>query len=184
MLESRPYEETNISRIVNGIHELAHIIHSQFFNHSLMLQEGFAEALPLYALGFEELFDEHRNAIINLNEKQILSAKEIIDSERDNSFGIEALLPNKSCSFRLSYISSYLFVRGCMETIAKKYNLSKEQSVQRFLEIVKESDNYDEWLIFDIADVLDMPREELLYGKKMQLEILHSISIGEPKVKK
>lgn len=53
----------------------------------------------------------------------------MLDSEKDNSFGSETILPNKSCSFRLSYISSYLFVRGCLETIAKKNNLSKRESI-------------------------------------------------------
>lgn len=105
MLENKPSEEINISRIENEIHELAHIVHSQFFNKN-----------------------------------QIFSTQEILNSEKNNSYGVESILPNRSCSFRLSYISSYLFVKGCMETIVKKYNLSKEQSVQYFLEIVKRSD--------------------------------------------
>lgn len=183
MLENKPSEETNISKIENEIHELAHIVHSQFFNRNQIICEGFAEALPLYALGFEEIFDEHRNSIINLSGDQVLNAQEILNSEKDNSYGSESILPNRSCSFRLSYISSYLFVRGCMETIAKKYNLSKEQSVQHFLEIVKESDCSNEWLIYDIADALDFPRDELLNGKQMQLEILQSLSIEAPQSK-
>ena len=68
-----------------------------------------------------------------------------------------------------------------METIVKKYNLSKEQSVQYFLEIVKGSDCTNEWLIYDIADALNLPREELLDGKQMQLEILQSLSMETPK---
>lgn len=183
ILENKPSEETNISKIENEIHELAHIVHSQFFNKNQIICEGFAEALPLYALGFEEIFDEHRNSIINLSKDQVLSAQEILNSEKDNSYGSEAILPNKSCSFRISYISSYLFVRGCMETISKKYNLSKEQSVQRFLEIVKESTCLNEWLIYDIADALDLSRDELLNGKQMQLEILQSLSKETPKQK-
>lgn len=183
MLENKPIEETSISKIENEIHELAHIVHSQFFSKNRIICEGFAEALPLYVLGFEEIFDEHRNSIINLNEEQIFSAQEILNSEKDNSYGAEAILPNRSCSFRFSYVSSYLFVRGCMETIAKKYNLSKEQSVQHFLEIVRESDCSNEWLIYDIADALDLPRDELLNGKKMQLEILQSLSMQLPQSK-
>lgn len=182
-LENRPNEETNISKIVNEIHELAHIVHSQFFNGNQIICEGFAEALPLYALGFEEIFDEHRKSIINLSEDKVFSAQQILNSQKDNTYGSESILPNKSCSFNLSYISSYLFVRGCMETIAKKYNLSKEESVQHFLEIVKGSDCFNVWLIYDIADVLDLPRDELLNGKQMQLEILQSLSIEAPESK-
>ena len=70
-----------------------------------------------------------------------------------------------------------------METIVKKYNLSKEQSVQHFLEIIKESDCSNERLIYDIADALDLPRDELLNGKHMQLELLQSLSIEAPQSK-
>lgn len=181
MLENKPSKETNISKIENEIHELAHIIHSQFFYKNQIICEGFAEALPLYGLGLEEIFLEHRNLVTNLSKEQIFSAKEILDSEKDNSYGLKEALPNKSCSFRLSYISSYLFVRGCMETIVKKYNVSKERSIQHFLEIVKESDCYNEYLIYDIADALDLSREELLNGKKMQLELLKSLKKELPK---
>lgn len=79
-LENQSTNEPSISKIVNEIHELAHIVHSQFFYKNQMICEGFAEALPLYALGFEEIFDEHRNAIINLSESQILSVQEMLDS--------------------------------------------------------------------------------------------------------
>lgn len=177
MLENKPIEETDISKVENEIHELAHIVHSQFFHGNDIICEGFAEALPLYALNFEELFDEHRKLIINLSEEQVFSAQEILDSEKADSYGLEAILPNKSCSFRLSYISSYLFVRGCMEALAKKRNLSRKQSVQCFLEIVKQSDCSNEELIYDIADALELPRDELLNGKQMQLEVLQSLSM-------
>ena len=184
ILENKSSEETDTFVIENEIHELAHIIHSQFFNKNQFICEGFAEALPLYGLGFEEIFDEHRNSIINLNEDQIFSAKELLNSEKFNSYGTKSISQNVSCSFRLSYISSYLFVRGCMETIVKKHNLSKEQSIEHFLEIVRESDYVNEWLIFDIADALDLPREELLNGKQMQLEILKSLSKENSKLEK
>lgn len=185
ILENKPREETSISKIENEIHELAHIIHSQFFGKNLILQEGFAEALPLYALGFEDIFHEHRNLLVNLSENDILSAQEIINSENDNSYGAEEFLPNKSCSFRKSYVSSYLFVRGCMEIISKKYNLSKAETVQHFLEIVKVSDCYDEWLIYDIADAISIPRDELLTGKELQLSVIESLSnIQETKITK
>lgn len=178
MLENSPINETNIARIENAIHELAHIVHGQFLFSNQIVCEGFAEALALYALNIEEVFDEHRNLIINLSEEQILSAKEIIDSEKDKSFGEQAILPNKTCSFRLSYISSYLFVRGCIGIIEQKYNLSKNKAFQSFLEIVKQSDNYNEYFICDIADAIDFPKDELLNGKNVQLDVIKSLSMG------
>lgn len=168
-------KETDISKVENEIHELSHIVHSQFFNKNLIISEGFAEALPLYGLNMEKDFTEHKNALLNLEEEQILSVQEILKLEKDGTFGIETILQNKTCSFRISYISSYLFVRGCMEIIAKKFDLKKEDAVQRFLEIVRESECINELLIFDIADALDLSREELLNGKQIELEVLKSL---------
>lgn len=176
MLENEPTDENDISKIVNEIHELAHIVQGQFFHGNQIICEGFAEALPLYVLNLEDKFDEHRNSLLQLKKDQIFCAQEILDSERNDSFGAEAILPVESCSFRISYISSYLFVRGCMEAIVKKHHLSKEQSVQYFLEILKQCECANEWLIFEIADALDLSRDELLDGKQMQLDILQTLS--------
>lgn len=174
ILESKN-KEADISKVENEIHELSHIVHSQFFNKNLIISEGFAEALPLYGLNMEKDFTEHKNALLNLEEEQILSVQEILKLEKDGTFGIETILQNKTCSFRISYISSYLFVRACMEIITKKFDLKKEDAVQRFLEIVRESECINEWLIFDIADALDLSREELLNGKQIELEVLKSL---------
>ncbi len=183
MLENKELKEIGISKIENEIHELSHIVHSQFFSKDLIISEGFAEALPLYALNLEEVFTEHKNILLNLSEEQILSAEEILVSENDNTYGIEKISSYKSCSFRLSYISSYLFVRGCMETIAKKFNLSRAQAVQVFLEIVRKSECNNEWLIYDIADSLNLSREELLYGKQMQLDVIKHLTTETEKHK-
>ena len=118
LLENKPLE-MGISRRENEIHELSHIIHSKFFSKNNTICEGFAEALPLYTLGLEEIFDDHRNTLLSLDERQILSAQELLNSEKDGSYGVVEALPNRSCSFRYSYISSYLLVRGCLETLVE-----------------------------------------------------------------
>lgn len=183
ILENRPEEETKISRIENEIHELSHIVHSQFFSTHQTICEGFAETLPLYALDFEEIFDEHRNTIIELDESQIISAQELLNSEKKGIYGAGAVLPNRSCSFRFSYISSYLLVRGCVETIAEKNNFSKAQAIQKFLEIVKHSNCSNEWLIYDIANSIGIPQDELLNGKHLQMKVLTSLSTQVQKSK-
>ena len=106
---------------------------------------------------------------------KLLSAKELIDSEQDCTYGKESVLPNKSCSFRYSYISSYLFVRGCIETIEKKHQLTKAEAIQQFLEIVKHSNCRNEWLVFDIANAIGISKEKLLIDKEMQINIINSI---------
>ena len=176
MLENKPEEETNISKIENEIHELSHIVHSQFFITNQTVCEGFAETLPLYALGIEEVFDEHRNALIELEEIQILSVQELLNSEKNGTYGAATVLPNKSCSFRLSYISSYLFVRGCVETIAEKNNLSQAKAIQYFLDIVKQSNCTNEWLIYDIANAIGLSQNDILNNKQLQMKVLSSLS--------
>lgn len=173
--ENHPNNNGNIMSFANNVHELAHLVHGQFFGKSSLLGEGFAEALSLYTLGLEEEFSEHEKAIKNLTEDKIYTAQELLTQERENSFGKEALVPNKSCSFRLSYISSYLFVRGIIQRIEKKYNLNKKEATQNFLEMIRQSNYSNEWLIFDIADTLDMSHDELLNGKQMQISIIKEL---------
>ena len=168
-------ENINIMNFENNVHELAHLVQGQFFNESSLLGEGFAEALSLYTLGLEEEFGEHRKALENLKEDQIFTAEELFVQERENTFGKDALLPNKSCSFRLSYISSYLFVRGIIEKIEEKHNITKQEATQYFLEMIRQSNFTNEWLIFDIADSLDMDREELLNNNELQVKTLNKI---------
>ena len=67
MLENKELKEIGISKIENEIHELSHIVHSQFFSKDLIISEGFAEALPLYALNLEEVFTEHKIILLFLS---------------------------------------------------------------------------------------------------------------------
>ena len=175
ILENTTEKELKISKLVNQIHELSHIVHYQFFSNNLTIWEGFAEALPLFALNLEEIFDEHRNVILELNDDQIYSVQELLNSEKDGTYGAKEILPNKSCSFRASYISSYLFVRGCLETIVNIYNCNKAQAIQYFLEIIRKSNNTNELLINDIANYLNFPKEELLNGKQLQIKAINSL---------
>lgn len=168
-------ERVSIMNLVNNVHELAHLVHGEFFKQGSVLGEGFAETLSLYTLDLEEKFDEYIEALKQIKENQIYTVQELINQERDNTFGKEALLPNKSCSFRLSYISSYLFVRGLIETIEEKQNLSKQEATQHLLEKIRQSKYNNEWLIFDIADQIDIEKEELLNAKELQIETLDKI---------
>ena len=181
LCENRSLNTISVSRMVNEIHELSHLIHGMFFSNNRIINEGVAEVIPLYVMKLGEGFDEYRDILLNLEESQIYSVKEILNQERNNEFGKEATLPNKSCSFRLSYISSYLFVRGCLEVIGEKFSYNKIQSLQFFLELIMQSGCSYEYLIYDIADVLDIDRDELLNGKSLQLNVINNLSNNDSK---
>ena len=176
LLENYTHNKLTIQRIENEIHELSHIIHSQFSpSTNLSICEGIAETIPLYILDYEEKFEEHKNIIKNLNENQILSIKELLDSEQDGTYGKDIALQNSTCSFRYSYISSYLFIRACVERIKTKNNITKKEALQRFLEIVKDSSCKNEWLVYDIANSIGISQDELLHEKKLQINIINTI---------
>lgn len=179
-LENDSADDYPISRMVNDIHELTHLANSQFFPFkNSIIDEGLAEAVPLFVIGLEEKFHDYKEALFNLDESKVFSAKEIIESECDGSYGTESLFPGRSCSFRLSYISSYLFVRDCLESLVKKENLTRVQALEKFLKIIRYSEYVNEYLIFDIANALEISKEELLYGKALQMDVLKSIVKNE-----
>lgn len=68
-------DEKNIAFYENEIHELSHIIHSNFFRNSSIMGEGFAETIPLYILDLQKKYISHKQALINLDEKQILTVE-------------------------------------------------------------------------------------------------------------
>ena len=168
-------EEKGIAYYENEIHELSHLIHINFAKETKILKEGLAETIPLYILDLQKEYTSHTEALIKLDEKQILTAKELLEEEANYTFGATEILPNKTCSFRLSYISSYLFVRGCIKKIEEKYRINKIDSLQKFLEMLYLSNYISVWLIFDIADFLGLDREQLLTSKELQLSILEDI---------
>lgn len=168
-------DNPSISTIVNNIHEFSHLVHSQFFNKDRFICEGFAEVVPLFTMGYELKFDEHRNAIKKMTLSQLFSAKELITLARENKFRGNVLVPDRSCSFDLFYISSYLFVRVCIEKISNKFKLSKNEATQKFLEIIRKSRSINEWLVLDLSDELGIPRDMLLYEKELQFKTLETL---------
>ncbi len=175
LCENFEKDKKNIAYFENEIHELSHLIHSNFFRNSTVLGEGFAETIPLYILDLQKKYISHTQALINLSEKQILTVEELLNEEEKNSFGVAELIPDKTCSFRLSYISSYLFVRGCIKTLEEKYNVDKIKGLQLFLEMLYSSKYMSAWLMFDIADFLGIDRKHLLNSRDLQLSALNDI---------
>lgn len=162
-------ETESVSQRENSIHEFAHMVHGMFFNtHLPILGEGFAEVIPLYSLKMEEQFDEHRNVIINMDDAQIFTVRDMYKMCQDGSFYTKNRVPNKSCSFDWSYISSYLFVRGYIMQIAKKFRINRLKATQKFLDIMYDIQRDGVGLFVDMAAVIDMQPDELIDSKKLQ----------------
>lgn len=168
-------KEHSIMKMVNNIHELTHLVSSMFFNKNRFISEGFSEALPLYTMDYEKDFELHKNCLSKLKEEDIITANGLINLENTSNFDTSPIIPNTSISFELPYISSYLFVRGCIETIETKFNLDRLSATQKFLETIRATSSINQWLIYDIANAIDLSEEELLNGKSLQLNILEKI---------
>jgi hypothetical protein len=176
MLEGMPARREGVSIHVNHIHEFAHLVHGQFFNRDRMVSEGFAEALPLYAMDYEAKFGEHRGVIKNMDPEGMITPRELLAMERGGSFGRRTRILGKSCSFDWAYVSSYLFVRGYIAMLAGSFGLGKVAATQEFLEIVRSSRYSSEWLVYDLADVVGMPRGELLDSRELQVSAAREIA--------
>ena len=163
----------------NSVHELAHLIQIQFYDKNAIISEGLAEAIPLYVMDYESIFEEHRAVLFNIGENEIYSPKEILNSEKYNSFGVISSFEGKSCSFRYSYISSYLFVRGCLEKIVNDNNFSKRDALQYFLNLLYQNDYSFEWMIYHIADNIGIDKNNLLNSKEVQLKVIDVIKSEE-----
>lgn len=167
--------DANIMEEVNDIHEISHMVHNMFYSKDRYLCEGFAEVLPLYILDYEKKFRHHYECILSLSEEDILTVQELLDLEDKNEFAGYPLLPNASCSFDKAYVSSYLFVRGCINVIEDKFKLNKVDAMNKFLEIVRNSKYMCQYLVFDIANILEIDKEDLLNGKFIQYKAITSI---------
>ena len=174
ILENFPNKENTLAKNINNIHEFAHLVHGQFFSKNRILNEGFAECLPLYTMNYESKFDEHRNEIKNINIDEILSAKQLLNMEKEGIFHIRTSHA-RTCSFDQTYMSSYLFVRGCIERLAEKYSLNRIEATQKFLEVVRYSTCIDEDLIIYLANEINMSQDELLNDKTLQLNVIKNI---------
>jgi len=168
-------EKPIIFKIENNIHELAHIICGQFAYKWTTISEWLAEAVPLFILDYEKQFTEHRDVILSLKQEDIFTASELFSSEKDNSFWTTSIYPNRTCSFRYSYISSYLFIRWLLETIVEIKWLPKIWALQCLLELLKNSEYGKEWLIADMLDELWLNPNEIIKWKIMQNKAILSI---------
>ncbi len=170
-------EKTDFSfyNTINSVHELTHLVASMFFSKDRFISEGIAEAVPFYVLDMEEEYLEHKDIITSLEEKDILSVKELIMECKNNEFGSKSVNYRQACSFRYSYISSYILCASIIDRIKDKYSINKKEALQKLFEFLRSSKCYQEFLIYEIASFIDVDAKELLEGKKIQLEFINKL---------
>lgn len=103
------------------VHELAHLVHGDWIE-IYPICEGFAEVIPFYMLN---LTDEKQQEIaLNLTPKEIYSVNTLIKR------GMFLETDIARAQYRKTYVSMYLWMRGYLETVQRKYNLDKLQALK------------------------------------------------------
>lgn len=159
---------SSVAVMINEIHEIAHLVSGQFVNKDLCISEGISELIPFYILNYEGKYPEHLRAV---KSTQIYSVSDLIGKWDEIKIDAE-----KRCHNWATYISSYLFMRGVIQKIEKRFGLDKIAALQKFLEFMRRSDCYRVFFIFELADFIGMDRDELLNGKSLQLSVQSDIA--------
>lgn len=153
---------------VNLIHEYAHLIEQQFGFREQMFGEGVAETIPWYILEYEKFVPLHVQCLLAM--EKIYTANELL-----TSVSFTDTVPEKTCSFQLSYMSSYLWIRAVVEYIESKFQLSRFNAVQKFLELCGMSRYGKQWFVIELANIIGMDAEKLLSSTEYQRTVLEKI---------
>ena len=153
---------------INNIHEYAHLVQGQLnpYKH-VMFQEGFAEVVVWYLLGYESKYLEHAMAVADTD---IYSANELL-----TTVSFKDKVPGKRCHFQKSYISSYVLVRTMVEQIESKYGVDRIGAIRMWLETYSENDKDKQGLMTDFAKMLGIDAGKLIYTTDYQKDVLQKI---------
>lgn len=149
------------SPFIGLVHELVHLVHGNWID-IIPICEGFAEVVPFYILDLKD--EKQQNIALNLTPKEIYSVNTLI---KRGMF----LEGDMQAQYRKTYISMYLWMRGYLEVLQKKYNLGKLQALnfvlQEFktaatLPTLEEQENY-------IAHLIGWKRKKVFNKIDLQL---------------
>ncbi len=163
-------DKTNIFNRVAKLHELSHCVHSNFGEQTRFFDEGIAEAIPWYILGYERRIPTH------LKWMRALPKMYSIQDYRDNLVPYNEKLGPKICSYRSGYVSAYLLVRAIISNIKKKFKISPCAALQKFLDLWYNT-GYVSSAIFaeKCANLASMDVGRLIYTTEYQNQVLVDI---------
>lgn len=81
------------------------------------------------------------------------------------------------------YVSSYLFTRICLEKICENDNIFLSESINIYLNLLRESHKYDQELVCYLANELVLDANLLCETKSYQLELIKNINLEYQKNK-
>ena len=168
------YEE--VFRKSNNIHEIVHLIlNNKKFNPDRYFSEGLSEAVPLYVFDMEKDFTKHRDLITNLKEEDIIPINELYEQGDNNTFGDKKLNESYACTYRASYVSSYLAIASMIDHISKEYGIDKKKATSTFLDVAESTLGGNGMFLNSFASKIGMDFNTLYFGKEYQLEYINKV---------
>lgn len=158
---------------VSLTHELAHIVHGGYFRNLGQLREGFAELLPHYLMNFEEKNIQHQKAIMTLQEDEMQT---MAFMNQNGMYACDSI-DGRKAQQRTSYISVYLWMLAYTKRLEKLHHFNKFEATNFMLNNFSkiEGQNWNE-KIQVVADMIEMPVNEVMNTKKLQKEGQHYIT--------
>lgn len=148
-------------------HELAHIVHGGYFRNLGQISEGFAELLPHYLMNFEGRNLKHQKAISSFQEKDMLNMAFL---NQNGMFAVDEVDGRETQQLK-SYMSVYLWMLAYTKRVENIYRLNKFEATNFILNEFSKVDNL-RWndKTIAIADMVKMPRDEVMNGLTLQKE--------------
>ena len=161
--------EESIERKVGLCHELAHTLHSAWFDNKMVLCEGFAELLPHYLMNLESQNLKHRQAIAAFAQDKM---RTVADIEQNGMFSPEDLKQrNKNTQEREGYMSVYLWMLGYTKRVEKHFGLDKFGAANLMLsEFEKLSKNPNTSVFEEMAKLISLSSDVLTNTCLLQKE--------------
>jgi len=162
-------DEKNVFNRITKLHECAHLIHSNFGSRERFIDEGFAEVVPWYILGYEKRVSTH------LTWMRALPKIHTVSDFLNNGFPYEKRFGKKIASYKSGYVSAYLFCRAVISGIENKFKISPCKALQKFLDFWYDTKCYGKDFIIQLAKFAEMDADKLIYTTEYQNAVMNDI---------
>ena len=153
---------------VGLIHEMGHVVHGGYFHNLGQISEGFAELLPHYLMDMEQKNQKHRQAIMQMSEKEL----QTMDFMNKKGMFAQDEIDGTSTQQHKSYMSAYLWMLGYIKRVEQQHNMDKFAATQwilkRFSQIDKWHDEKQKETA--VSALIELPVQEVYQGLTLQQE--------------